>query len=316
VGREGPTIQLSASIFHWVGNKTEKFFKHRLEPELWLVTGTGAGIAAAFNTPLGGLVYAIEEFTTAHLNKFRSSLISAVIISGMASQWFAGPYLYLGYPKLTHIGYNVLPWALLIGGFTGWAGAWFGESLYLIHLERAKFPKKRSFAYFAMLCGLLVPALGIVLGKHVLGPGREMIIDLLFDKNCASNWQLMIGRFLTPIFSYVCGSAGGIFAPSLAAGGAIGAFIANIVHSNNSHLFILLGMIGFLTGVTRVPFTSFVLVLEMTDRHSAIFSMMVAALTAYSFSRIVSSKSFYEHMKIQYLHQATMAKKDLKEKLL
>jgi H+/Cl- antiporter ClcA len=88
---------------------------------------------------------------------------------------------------------------------------------------------------------------------------------------------------------------------SLAAGGSIGNFIAHLTNTPNTNLLTLLGMIAFLTGVTRAPFTAFILFLEMTDRHSSIFPMMLAAILANSFSRIVSENSFYEVIKLKYL---------------
>jgi len=106
---------------------------------------------------------------------------------------------------------------------------------------------------------------------------------------------------LSTMVSYLSGCAGGIFAPSLAIGATIGAQISNIFDLENYKLFTLLGMIGFLTGVTKAPFTSFVLVLEMTDRHSAILPMMLAAVCAYLASKLVMGHSFYEVMKLNWL---------------
>jgi H+/Cl- antiporter ClcA len=75
-------------------------------------------------------------------------------------------------------------------------------------------------------------------------------------------------------------------------------------HTDHPNLMVLLGMIGFLTGVTRTPFTSFILVLEMTNRHLAIFPMMLAALSAQWIAQFVDNKSFYEHVKDSYLTQS------------
>ena len=108
--------------------------------------------------------------------------------------------------------------------------------------------------------------------------------------------------------------AGGFFAPSLAAGAAMGSWLGEAVHTPFPHLFILLGMIGFLTGVTRVPFTSFVLVLEMTDHESAILPMMASALAAYLVARMVERKSFYEKVKETYF--PATAPKNTKTRIL
>ena len=99
VGREGPTIQIAASVFHFV-NRVSKRFSLSVNYHFGLIAGGAAGIAAAFNTPLGGLVFAIEELATSHFNRFKTALISGVIISGLVAQWLTGTYLYLGYPQM------------------------------------------------------------------------------------------------------------------------------------------------------------------------------------------------------------------------
>lgn len=300
IGREGPTIQMGASVFHLIGRKTEKISNH-LQHDFWIITGGAAGIAAAFNTPLGGLVYAIEELTTTHFNKFKTSLISAVIISGLASQWITGSYLYLGFPKISATNLSILPWTLLVGLICGVAGAFFGKLLFKFSNKRNSLLKTRSFAFVALICGVLVAVMTIFFDSRTAGSGKEVVGQLLFSDSSNPDWKLVIARFVSPILSYLSGCAGGIFAPSLAAGGSIGAFIASIFNIGNNNLIILLGMIAFLTGVTHAPFTSFVLVLEMTDRHAAIFPMMLAALSASMVSKIIDHQSFYEHIKSQYI---------------
>jgi hypothetical protein len=100
------------------------------------------------------------------------------------------------------------------------------------------------------------------------------------------------------------GCAGGVFAPSLAAGAAIGGKIASTIYNGpNVNLMVLLGMIGFLSGIMRTPFTAFVLVLEMTDRHSAIFPMMVTAVTATLVANGVEPKALYERVRDRFIDQ-------------
>ena len=139
-----------------------------------------------------------------------------------------------------------------------------------------------------------------LLNHYSSGPGTSMINSFLFH-GASPEPGLMALRFGGSIISYLSGAAGGIFSPSLAIGGTIGSYLSSFIGTDHGNLMVLLGMIGFLTGVTRTPFTSFILVLEMTDRHSAIFPMMIAALTAHWTSRLIDSHSFYEHVKQRYL---------------
>jgi H+/Cl- antiporter ClcA len=114
-------------------------------------------------------------------------------------------------------------------------------------------------------------------------------------------------RMLGSIICFNTGAAGGVFAPALAAGASIGSYIAGIseMTGGNANILILSGMVGFLTGVTRTPFTSAILVLEMTDRHSVIFYLMLAGLISNIAALIVEKQSFYEQLKKDYVKEVT-----------
>ena len=99
IGREGPTIQIAASVFNIIHMRLPAWWP-RISQKNILVAGAASGLAAAFNTPLGGIVFAVEELSKTHLNYFKSALFTAVIIAGLTAQGLAGPYLYLGYPDL------------------------------------------------------------------------------------------------------------------------------------------------------------------------------------------------------------------------
>lgn len=302
IGREGPTVQISASVFNVLGSKLKKIFKE-ISYESLLVAGGAAGIAAAFNTPLGGIVYAVEELSQTHINKFKTALITAVIIAGITAQWLLGPYLYLGYPKLGPLLFKNIPWAILIGVLAGISGAGFGKLLYKALSLRKKIKKPTTLATLAIFTGLVFAILVIFVDQRGLGSGKELMTNLLFSPQSIhiTDIKLFIVRFFGPILSQISGAAGGIFAPSLAAGASIGSILSYFSGAEYHNLFVVLGMIAFLTGVTRAPFTSFVLVLEMTDRHSVIFLMMIAALIASLASRTIDNLSFYERVRNDFL---------------
>ncbi|MGE4132610.1 MAG: chloride channel protein [Bdellovibrionales bacterium] len=294
IGREGPTLQISASVFYFFGMRIKKIVP-KTDPQTWIVAGAAAGLASAFNTPLGGIVYAIEELQIVNFLRVRMPLISAVIISGLVAQWVLGSYLYLGFPSLQNIGFPFLPWALVVGSISGTMGALFGRTLYGLCMLRLRLTTLTGQALLAAGCGIAMVGMFQVT-ELASGPGIEVISGLLFKEEPASVWVALV-RFFGTIISYLSGAAGGIFSPSLAIGAAIGGLMADWVSTGHNHLVVLLGMIGFLTGVTRTPFTAFILVLEMTDRHSALFPMMMSALIALSAAHLVDRKSFYERMK-------------------
>lgn len=293
IGREGPTVQISAGIFHLCGRFVRKFYPGTDE-KIWVIAGASAGLASAFNTPLGGIVYAIEEIGKDHFQRVRTVLLTSVIISGLVSQWLLGPYLYLGYPKPQSIAFSFLLFAALVGFVGGTLGAIFSKAL--LGLTRVTWKKHWAFP---ILCGLALGGL-IYFEPLSAGSGMEAISGILFE-NKVAEFHLFLVRALANILTYVSGVAGGIFSPALATGAAIGSLLSNLFQTGQDNLMALLGMIGFLTGITHTPFTSFILVLEMTDRHSAIFPMMVTGLIAHASAKAINQFSFYEVLKTQFV---------------
>ncbi|MDH4069478.1 MAG: chloride channel protein [Ignavibacteria bacterium] len=306
IGREGPTIQISASIFRSVGKFSKRFFQP-ISDQAWVIAGGAAGIAAAFNTPLGGIVFTLEELMTAHFNRLRTTVISAVILAGFMAQWLLGPYLYLGFPKVGGTDLLTLPLAVLVGSASGVMGGLFSKYLLVLVRKRLALKTFKQKALLTVGSSFVVIVLAVWVDPRSVGSGATLMSALLFESG-ESGFLLIIARFVATIASYLSGCAGGIFAPSLAIGASIGSELARLAPPEYTNLMILMGMIGFLSSVTRAPFTSFVLVLEMTDRHSVIFPMMIAALTGYSIARTFDPQSFYGQMRDLYAGEVTPRK--------
>jgi H+/Cl- antiporter ClcA len=298
LANEGPTIQIASGLFFSVGKRFQRVWP-QLRSDFFIVAGAGAGVAAAFNTPLGGIVYSIEEFSSAQLNRLKTVLLSAVIISGLIAQSLVGSYLYLGFPRLEPLTAMIYPWIVILALLGGWWGALLGHFVRKASQWRQKrIDRNWKRLVLAILLGLAIAALFTFVDTRILGGGRNVVVDLLFSSSDnQASLSLVLVRFFGPLLTYMSGVAGGLFGPALAGGGSLGAYFGSLVDPTHSNIFILIGMISFMTGVTRLPFTSFVLVLEMTDRHSAIFPMMLAALLAQASARIVDPQNLYEHLK-------------------
>ncbi|MCU0404935.1 MAG: chloride channel protein, partial [Chitinophagaceae bacterium] len=305
IGREGPTIQIAGSVFKWVND---------LIPATWpkvprknmVITGAAAGLAAAFNTPLGGIVFAVEELAKNHFKYFRTPLFVAVIIAGLAAQGLLGPYLYLGYPKVNGAVWYIFFPITLIAGFSGIAGAYLSKIIVKVLRWKQRFKSLKQHLLFLSAAALLMVLMGTFVSISALGPGKEVINDLLFSNEKETEWYLPVIRFIGPIISFTAGGAGGVFAPALSAGASIGGLFASLFGFTeaNANLLILSGMVGFLTGLTRSPFTSAILVLEMTDRHSVIFHLMLAGMLGNLSAWLIDRKSLYDHLKADYLKEA------------
>lgn len=303
IGREGPTIQIAGSVFRII-NKWIPASWPKLSKQSFILTGAAAGLAAAFNTPLGGVVFAMEELARIHIRFFRTALFSAVIIAGLTAQGFLGPYLYLGYPEVKGLHYQIFAAVALTAVLSGMLGALMSKIILVIMKWTRKFSKWK-WACFVLLAGLSIAALAFFVNDKILGSGKELMNQTLFSAQKNVTWQTVLMRIIGPIISFNTGASGGIFAPSLAAGAAVGGYITQLFDFTgaNANILILSGMVGFLTGVTRTPFTSAILVLEMTDRHSVIFHLLLAAMLSNIAALVVDRRSLYEQLKKNYLGQ-------------
>ncbi|MGN6248254.1 MAG: chloride channel protein [Ginsengibacter sp.] len=309
VGKEGPVIQLSGIVFKkfndWLPSWWPPISKRNM-----ITAGAAAGLAAAFNTPLGGIVFAIEELTKTHFSYFKTALFTAVIIAGLTAQGILGPYLYLGFPDVTHIKNSIVFALILVSIVTGLLGSYMSMVILSIFHWKKSFKHTYQHVLFVVACALLMATIAYFVDPNILGSGRNIMLTTLFTDDKYVHSYTALFRIIGPILSFGTGASAGIFAPSIAAGASIGAFMTGLFHESatNANLMILCGMVGFLTGVTRTPFTSAILVLEMTDRHSVIFYLLIAGMLAGLVSLFVDKHSLYDHLKVQTLHDLTHEK--------
>ncbi|UZJ59148.1 chloride channel protein [Pseudomonas sp. KU26590] len=278
-GREGPSVQVAASIMH---------FFHRFLPNARIVraedlilAGGAAGIAAAFNTPLAGIAFAVEELGRKLETRTSGVLLSTIILSGMVAIALQGNYNYFGHFDVPDISFDILGPVLVIGIGCGLLGGLFSRML-LWPQRHSGFVvwewRRRHPVWFAGACGLIVAILGWVSGGMSFGSGYG-ITSQVIASDIGLPWHAPVTRFLATVVTYFSGIPGGIFAPSLAVGAAVGANAADLFGLAAQPI-IALCMVGFLAAVTQSPITSAIIVMEMIDSHGMVISLMAVALIA------------------------------------
>ncbi len=304
IGREGPTIQIAGSVFKKINSWLPEWWP-KISKKNMVMTGAAAGLAAAFNTPLGGVVFAMEELTKTHISFYKTAIFSAVIIAGLTAELFLGPYLYLGYPDVSHLSvyifFGVIVVALLSGFF---AAVMCKLVLKIMRWKNSLDNKWKTFLYI-LICALLVATIAFITDQRSLNSGKELMTQLLFTSDKYVHWYTPLLRIIGSLITFSTGAAGGVFAPALCSGATIGSVLSGWMElsATNTNLLILAGMVGFLTGVTRSPFTSAILVLEMTEGHNVIFHLMLAALTANLVAHFIDKHSLYDYLKHQYIRE-------------
>jgi H+/Cl- antiporter ClcA len=303
VGREGPTVHVGASLMYmfgrWFGFRDPKELSH------FLLAGGAAGIAAAFNTPLAGIVFAIEELSGRFEHRFSGTLLTAVIVGGVVSLGLLGNYTYFGKVSATlPLGQAWLA-ILVCGTVAGLLGGVFAKAVLLTMEGRPRWLgrlRQRHPVLLAALCGLALVLLGAAFGAGAFGTGYEQARGLV-QGGATVGHEFGLMKLLANLVSYVAGIPGGLFSPALAVGAGLGHNLAAIMPSVDERIFVLLGMCAYLTGVTQAPLTSAVISLELTDSSDMLLPILATVLIARGVSGLVCRVPIYKAMAEQLVKQ-------------
>ncbi len=303
VGREGPTVQVGASIMFAIGRMSP-----RRQPGL-ILAGAAAGVAAAFNTPLAGIVFGIEEMSQSFEVRTSGLIIAAVVAAGLTSVALIGNYTYFGTNASVlapGVDWLAVPFCGVVGGLLG--GAF---SRIVIVMARG-IPTALGRAVkshplpFAFVCGVGVALCGLASGDLVFGTGYAQVRGML-ESGVPLPWSFGILKFAATTLSTISGIPGGIFSPSLAVGAGLGANVAHLFPAAPLGAIVVLGMVSYFAGVVQAPITAFVIVTEMTENHNMVLPLMVASLIAYATSRLVCPEGVYHALAKGFLRRETAA---------
>ena len=290
IGREGPTVQVGASIMFAIGRLSP-----RRQPGL-LLAGASAGVAAAFNTPLSGIVFGIEEMSRSFEARTSGIILGAVIAAGVTSLSLQGDYTYFGTTRAVLGGsWQGLLAVPLLGVLGGLLGGGFSRVLILFGAGlpgRAGALLKRHPVPFAALCGLAVAVCGLLSGGAVFGTGYAQARGLVQGTSAVPDAFGPL-KLIATLASSVSGIPGGIFAPSLAVGAGLGGSVAALLPGAAAQALVVLGMVAYFSGVVQAPITAFVIVTEMTNDHALVIPLMLASVIGYAASKLVCPEGVY-----------------------
>jgi H+/Cl- antiporter ClcA len=287
IGREGPTVQVGSAIMF----NLRRFYprSNQILDRQLVLAGAAAGLSAAFNTPLAGIVFAIEELSRSFEQRASGVVITAIVFAGIVALSLNGNYTYFGainvigpFPKMTALAVVVTAVVTgLAGGAFGWlllnTHRWIPPRLQAIRLTQP--------VMFAALCGLIVAVVGVLAGGATFGSGYSEARGLLEGGQPLSMFYPFM-KFASMVGSYLPGLPGGIFAPSLSIGAGIGNVLHELFSGISLPILIALGMVGYLAGVTQSPITAFVIVMEMINGHALVISLMATSLISSRVSRL------------------------------
>lgn len=287
VGREGPTVQISAAILSW----HHRIFRAPMRASL-IIAGGAAGVAAAFNTPLAGVTFAIEELADAYEQRVALLVMTTILIAGIVSLGLAGDYVYFGAVGEHLKAGAVLRIAPVAGVLGGLSGGLFARLLLNMGAMRDRWlPALREHpVIWSLGCGIVVAALGVV--THLTWGTGYSAARQIIDGTNAPYW-FGPAKFATTLATAASGVPGGIFAPSLATGAGLGALLRPLFPGDPGGAVVLLGMVAYFTGVVRAPLTAVIIIVEATASRGLILPLFLAALIAHAVSSLVCKERLY-----------------------
>lgn len=300
LGREGPTVQMGSAVGKAIG---ELMHLPRRSRGQLIAAGAGAGLAAAFNAPLAGFIFVIEELQRELSPLTYGTALIAAVVADIITRTFTGqlPSFHIhGYPMPP---LSALPLFAVVGVIAGLMGVAFNRSL-LWTLRRfhawKRMPRWARPALVAVLAGLLAWWL-----PQAIGGGHSTGEALLRGQYAAAGFfgfllLLFIAKFLLTVVSYGSGVPGGIFAPLLVLGALVGLMtgqlggmvLPSVAHTTAA--FAVIGMAAAFAAIVRAPLTGIVLILEMTNNYEQLFPLLVACMIAFLVAERLYNKPIYE----------------------
>ena len=296
LGREGPTVQMGGAVGDAVSRRLGVSERERLT---LISAGAGAGLAAAFNAPLSGLVFVLEEVRRDfHPIVFGATFVAAAI-AGIIAQIGSGQFPVFAVPSYPAPPLTSLPVFALLGIVAGAFGVLFNRSLLFAVEMYTRLPPRYVLSAAAITGG----AVGLVgwFSPITISSGHALAETALQGNLLFTTIPLFfLVRFLLTTTSYATGAPGGIFAPLLVLGALIGLAIGQIAHNLAPDIvpipavFAVVGMAAYFAAIVRAPLTGIMLIIEMTGDYSQMVPLLVGCFCAYATAEALKDLPIYE----------------------
>ncbi|MGE4489002.1 MAG: H(+)/Cl(-) exchange transporter ClcA [Kiritimatiellales bacterium] len=296
LGREGPTVQMGGAI----GDAVARFLKVPARERLIMISsGAGAGLAAAFNAPMAGLIFVLEEVRRDFQPVVFGAAFLAAVISDIIARIGTGQFPIFTVPGYVTPPLTSLPVFALLGILAGFLGVLFNRGLMKTVQLYSQIPH-RLILPAAALTGAAVGLIGWF-SPTLIGSGHGLAEEALKGRVVLSAIPLLfLARFLMTSTCYATGAPGGIFAPLLVLGALLGLAVGQIAHmlvpsaAPVPAVFAVVGMAAYFSAIVRAPLTGVMLILEMTGNYSQMLPLLISCFCAYIVGEALKDTPIYE----------------------
>lgn len=315
LGREGPSVQIGANIGAMLSDVTKR---HPESKHIFIASGAAAGLAAAFNAPLAGILFVLEEMREQFHYNFISlkSVILAAIASTMVFHFFVGEKPLFSLPEIGDVSQASYGLFFVLGLGFGAFGVLFNKLiLYCMDFYQSLHRNEiKRFSIIGMILGSVFGLL-IIFVPTMTGEGANLVADSLQGH---FSFTFLIGLFILRLIAtlacFCSGASGGVFAPMLAlgalSGGAFGLLCQSIFPALDLSIgmFVVAGMCALFCATVRAPLTGIILVLELTNEYALLFPLVIAATGAILAAYLLGGKPLYSQLLERTLKQMTSSK--------
>ena len=301
IGNEAPSVQIGAGVMYSLGKRFG--FDDPRAAARFILAGGGAGLAAAFNAPLAGVVFVIEELAGAFEHRMSGIVIAAVLFAGVVSLSLLGNYSYFGSVSASlPLGEGWL--AILATGIgCGLAGGMFARLMLMdgAPLRRLAHWRARRPVLIAFGFGLLLVGLGLLSHGAIYGTGYDQARALLQHQPQSPGLLFGPYKFIANSLNVFSGVPGGALSPALAVGTGLGADIAVLFPHVDPSVIMLMGMAAYLAGLAQTPLTAAVICLEITSNQTLALPILAAALLGRAASALICRTPMYNVLALRIM---------------
>ncbi len=296
LGREGPSVQLGACVGDYV---SKKFKSSKLERRLLMSSGASAGLSAAFNAPLAGALFSLEEIYKYISPLVLLSTLTAAVTSDFISKEFFGLNPVFDFSKAKSIPLSNYWLLIILGVILGTFGVFYNWLTLKCQKLYGKFKVKQSIK---MIFPFLIAGIVGLTFPVVLCGGHAVIEELTLEKSLGILFAMLICKFLYSIFCFGSGAPGGIFFPLLIIGASIGAIFGHAainylgVSPDYFNNFVIISMAGYFTAIVRAPITGIILITEMTSSLNHLLSLTIVCVISYITADLFKSNPIYDSL--------------------
>ena len=297
LGPEDPSLQIGASLASALGRRM-RLSRDRMR--LIAPVGAAAGLAAAFNAPISAVLFVIEEV----IGRWTAGILGSVVLSAVSSvvvmRWFLGSESLFRIPAVQLERPSELIAYSILGVAGGFASIAFSRGIETLRPRCRALPRWTQY-FQPALAGLLIGIIAVLGAPQVMGAGYEYIDEALHGQFTWQMLAILAGlKIIATLLSFVSGTPGGMFAPTLFIGAMLGAAVGGVEHivipqlSGSPGTYALVGMGVLFAGFLRAPMTSVFMVLEVSGNYSIIVPVIVANTLAYVVSRGLQPAAIFD----------------------